>query len=256
MIPTAFAAFLFALCDSPAGSRPQSAEGSFALCDSRAGSRPQSAEGSFALCDSPEGSRAAGHGGVAAMDAKRELRARALQMRKAAFDLHGPEAGRKLAAHGLDFLNIKPGMSVSGFAAIRDEINPADLMLWLHAEGVRLALPVMQGKGLPLLMRTWSPGDAMQAVEWGIAEPLDDKPAIIPDIVLVPLLAFDARGYRIGYGGGFYDRTLAKLRAKKPILAVGLAYDEQKVDAVPHDGYDQRVDWVLTPSGPIRCDMN
>ena len=70
-----------------------------------------------------------------------------------------------------------------------------------------------------------------------------------PDVVLVPLLAFDSGGYRLGYGGGFYDRTLAGLRAKKAITAVGLAYDEQKVDALPHDSYDERLDWVLTPSG-------
>ncbi len=186
-------------------------------------------------------------------DPKKDLRARALQVRKAAFDAHGGEASRRLAAHGLDFLRVQPGMIVSGFAAIRDEINPAELMAWVHAEGFRLALPVMIGKGKPLLMRAWSPGDALEAAAWGIAEPLDDKPEVDPDIVLVPLLAFDARGYRLGYGGGFYDRTLAKLRAQKPVIAVGLAYDEQKVDAVPIDAYDQRLDWVLTPSGPMKC---
>lgn len=190
------------------------------------------------------------------MDPKKDLRARALQVRKAAFEFHGPDAGRRLAAYGLDFLKVAPGTSVSGFAAIRDEINPADLMMWLHAEGVRLALPVMQGKGLPLTLLAWAPGDPMQAAEWGIAEPLDDKPEVHPDVVLVPLLAFDARGYRLGYGGGYYDRTLARLRAKKPIVAVGLAYDEQKVDAVPHDSYDQPLDWVLTPSGPLKCTAN
>lgn len=167
--------------------------------------------------------------------------------------MHGAEASRRLAAHGLDFLRVQPGMTVSGFAAIRDEINPADLMTWLHAEGVRLALPVMAGKGLPLLLRSWSPGDAVAPAQWGIAEPLDDKPEVEPDVVLLPLLAFDARGNRLGYGGGFYDRTLARLRASKPVLAVGLAYDEQRVDAVPVESYDQRLDWVLTPSGPQRC---
>jgi 5-formyltetrahydrofolate cyclo-ligase len=88
---------------------------------------------------------------------------------------------------------------------------------------------------------------------WGIPEPKADKPVLEPNVLLVPLLAFDARGGRLGYGGGFYDRTLAGLRAKKPIVAIGLAYDEQQVDAVPHLDYDQRLDWVLTPSGPIRC---
>ncbi|WP_339082788.1 5-formyltetrahydrofolate cyclo-ligase [Hyphomicrobium sp. ghe19] len=186
-------------------------------------------------------------------DAKKELRAEALVRRQAAFERHGAEASRKIAAQGLDFLGIKADTVVSGFAAIRDEINPGPLMAWLQAEGFRLALPVMQGRGKPLLMRSWSPGDAMAPAAWGIAEPLEDKPAVDPDVVLVPLLAFDGRGYRLGYGGGFYDRTLKRLRALKPIVAVGIAYDEQRVDAVPVESYDEKLDWVLTPSGPQRC---
>ena len=88
---------------------------------------------------------------------------------------------------------------------------------------------------------------------WGIREPLPTAPLVEPDVLLSPLLAFDARGYRLGYGGGFYDRTLARLRGIKTVVAIGLALDEQKVDAVPHADYDERVDWVLTPSGPLRC---
>jgi 5-formyltetrahydrofolate cyclo-ligase len=187
------------------------------------------------------------------LKAKKELRAQAIERRKMAFEQHGPEASRKIAAHGVDFLSANPGAIVSGFAAINDEINPAPLMTWLQAEGFRLALPVMQGRGKPLLMRAWTPGDAMKAAAWGIAEPTDDKPALDPDILLVPLLAFDVRGYRLGYGGGFYDRTLHRLRKLKPVVAVGLAYDELRVDAVPAESYDERLDWVLTPSGPIHC---
>jgi 5-formyltetrahydrofolate cyclo-ligase len=187
------------------------------------------------------------------LKAKKELRAQALARRQKAFELHGQEASRKIAAHGLDFISANGGLIVSGFAAINDEINPAPLMTWLQAEGFRLALPVMQGRGKPLLMRAWTPGDAMKAAAWGIAEPLDDKPALDPDILLVPLLAFDVRGYRLGYGGGFYDRTLQRLRKLKPVVAVGLAYDELRVDAVPVESYDERLDWVLTPSGPLHC---
>ncbi|MFN0219657.1 MAG: 5-formyltetrahydrofolate cyclo-ligase [Hyphomicrobium sp.] len=184
---------------------------------------------------------------------KTELREAAIAVRAAAFAAHGTDAARRLAAHGLDFLAAKPGAIVSGFAAIRDEISPAALMAWLHAEGFRLALPVMVGKKLPLTMRAWTPGDALAAAAWGIAEPLDDKLAVDPDVVLVPLLAFDAAGNRLGYGGGFYDRTLARLRREKPIIAVGVGYDEQKVDVVPVESYDERLDWVLTPSGPLKC---
>lgn len=185
-------------------------------------------------------------------DEKKELRAAATQRRKEAFDLHGEGASRKLAAHGLNFLNLAPSAIVSGFLAIREEINPEPLMADLHAKGHKLALPVMEGKGLPLIMRLWAPGDEMMTVKWGIVEPLPDKPAVDPDVLIVPLLAFDKRGYRLGYGGGFYDRTLARLRVVKPVITVGVAYDEQEVDVVPTDVYDQQLDWMLTPSGPKR----
>jgi len=94
----------------------------------------------------------------------------------------------------------------------------------------------------------------MDKAVWNIAEPKPDKPALDPDILIVPLLAFDRAGWRLGYGGGFYDRTLRDLRARKAIVAVGLAFDEQQVDAVPHLDYDERLDWVLRPSGPLRCE--
>lgn len=184
---------------------------------------------------------------------KREERARALARRAAAFAAHGEAAGAALARHGLSFLQLAPGSIVSGFSAIRDEIDPGALLARLSTDGHHLCLPVMEGKGKPLVFRAWAPGDAMGKVQWGIAEPLPDKPVLEPDVVLVPLLAFDAAGYRLGYGGGFYDRTLHRLRAIKPAVAVGIAYDELKVDAVPHQSYDERLDWVLTPSGPLRC---
>jgi len=184
---------------------------------------------------------------------KRAERTHALGRRAAAHARHGATAGEALARHGLTFLALPEPVVISGFAAIRDEINPAQLMARLAGEGHRIALPVMQGKGRPLKFRAWAPGDAMGSAQWGIAEPLPDKPEVYPDVVLVPLLAFDADGYRLGYGGGFYDRSLQNLRAKKPVIAVGIGYDELRIDAVPHLDYDERLDWVLTPSGPLRC---
>ena len=163
-------------------------------------------------------------------------------------------AADAVAAHGLGFLRLPQRRAVvSGFSSLPDEFRAWPLLRRLHAEGHALAMPVMQGKSLPLVFRAWAPGDAMDKVVWGIAEPKADKPVLEPDIVLVPLLAFDATGRRLGYGGGYYDRTLRGLRARKRIVAVGLAYDEQQVDAVPHLDYDERLDWVLRPSGPLRC---
>jgi 5-formyltetrahydrofolate cyclo-ligase len=163
-------------------------------------------------------------------------------------------AADAIAAQSLAFLpRLASGAIVSGFASLPEELRAWPLLRRLHNEGYRLCLPVMQGKGEPLLFRAWAPGDAMDSGVWGIAEPKSDQPALDPDVLLVPLLAFDAAGRRLGYGGGFYDRTLRALRSRKKIVAVGLAYDEQKVDAVPHLDYDERLDWVLTPSGPIAC---
>ena len=188
------------------------------------------------------------------LEAKRALRARMKAWRAGSSAEAMAEAAAALARQGLQFLAPLPERTVvSGFAAMADELDAGPLLRRLSADGYVLALPAMQGKGKPLVFRAWTPGDAMDSGVWGIAEPKADKPALEPDILIVPLLAFDARGWRLGYGGGFYDRTLRELRARKAVIAVGLAHDQQEVDAVPHLDYDQRLDWVLRPSGPIRC---
>jgi 5-formyltetrahydrofolate cyclo-ligase len=165
----------------------------------------------------------------------------------------GPELAAALADQSLDFAAPSRGAIVSAFSSMSDELNTGPLLAHLHTRGFRLCLPVMQGKRLPLLFRAWSPGDPMKTVTWGIQEPQDDKPVLEPEVFLVPLLAFDRRGWRLGYGGGFFDRTLRAARASRPIVAVGLAIAEAEVDGVPHLDYDERLDWVLTPTGPLRC---
>ena len=110
----------------------------------------------------------------------------------------------------------------------------------------------MQGKGLPLVFRAWKPGDTLTAGVWGIQEPLPSSPAVDPDVLLVPLLAFDTRGYRLGYGGGFYDRTLAGFRTRKRVVAVGVAFDEQRIDAVPTPTYDRA---PRLGAHPVRSDF-
>jgi 5-formyltetrahydrofolate cyclo-ligase len=139
-----------------------------------------------------------------------------------------------------------PGTIVSGFSPLKTEINPIPLMRRLSEQGARLALPVVAGRGKPLIMRAWSFGAPLGSGVWGIREPMPDAPEVAPDIVLVPLLAFDRRGNRIGYGAGYYDMTLAKFRAMKPIVAVGIAYAAQEIDTVPVTPRDARLDLVLT----------
>ena len=143
-------------------------------------------------------------------------------------------------------LAIAPGTIVSGFSALKAEINPVPLMRRLADAGAQLALPVVAGRGTPLIMRAWSFGAPLVPGVWGIREPAPSAPEVEPDILLVPLLAFDRAGGRIGYGAGYYDMTIAALRAKKPVVAVGIAYAAQEIDAVPVTPRDARLDLVLT----------
>ena len=133
---------------------------------------------------------------------------------------------------------------------MRTEIDPLAAMA-VHQGPV--GVPVILAKATPLRFRAWGPGVRMVAGEFG-AEIPEEGPWVEPDVLIVPLLAFDARGYRLGYGGGFYDRTLAGLRARHGVLAVGFAFAAQEVDVVPVDGFDQRLDAVVTEQGVRRFD--
>jgi 5-formyltetrahydrofolate cyclo-ligase len=155
------------------------------------------------------------------------------------------EAAQAIAARAFP-VEVKPGTIVSGYSPMKSELNPVPLMRKLADAGASLALPVVQGRGLPLVMRAWQFGAPLKAGVWGIREPTAEAPAVDPDILLVPLLAFDRSGHRIGYGAGYYDLTVAALRARKAIVAVGLAYAAQEIAAVPATPRDARLDLVLT----------
>ncbi len=176
---------------------------------------------------------------------KERLRREAIARR----DALPPEA-RQAAAEAIAArqfpLAIATGMIVSGFMPLKSEINPLPLMRKLAAQGARLALPAVAGRGKPLVMREWVLGEPLDAGVWGIREPKPEAAELEPDILLVPLLAFDRAGHRIGYGAGYYDLTLAQLRARKPVIAVGLAFAAQEVAAVPATPRDARLDLVLT----------
>jgi len=161
------------------------------------------------------------------------------------------EAERRAAADGLlaTLRREKPIATpavVSGFWPIKEEIDIRPLMVDLLNQGCQLALPVVQGKGLPLVFRAWRPGDALEAGVFGTLQPSVRREVVEPDALIVPLLACDDDGWRLGYGGGFYDRTLAGLRAKKTVTAVGVGFNDQLVPEVPHGPSDQRLDWLLT----------
>ena len=186
--------------------------------------------------------------------AKAEMRA-AAKIRRAALPPDFRQAmSLAVAEIGLGFLQSlpSPGVIVGGFMPIGEEISPLPLMARLRDQGYALALPVMMGRGKPLQFRTYKIGDPLISRIWNIREPGPDQPIVKPDLVLTALLAFDDKGYRLGYGGGYYDRTIAAARSVNGLVTIGLAFDQQRVDAVPHLDYDQPLDWILTPSGARR----
>jgi 5-formyltetrahydrofolate cyclo-ligase len=148
---------------------------------------------------------------------------------------------------------VDAGIIVSGFLPIRSEINPLPLMRRLAAAGASLALPVVAGRGKPLLLRAYRFGDPLVSGQWGIREPTPAAPEVAPDVMLVPLAAFDRTGHRIGYGAGYYDMTIAKARALKPVTAIGVAFAAQEIAQVPATPRDARLDLVLTERETIDC---
>ena len=176
---------------------------------------------------------------------KATLRAAAIERRDALPPVLRAAAAEAIAARPLP-VAVSRGTVISGFMPIRSEINPVPLMHRFAEAGARLALPVIVGRGEPLLFRAWSFREKLARGQWGIREPRPDAPELLPDILLVPLAAFDRRGYRIGYGAGYYDKSLTALRSEKPITAIGLAYAAQEHPEVPVLPHDARLDLVLT----------
>jgi 5-formyltetrahydrofolate cyclo-ligase len=177
--------------------------------------------------------------------AKAHLRAAAIACRDALPAEVRRAAAEAIAARAFP-LSIAPGAIVSGFMPLKSEISPLPLMQKLGAAGARLALPQIVGRGSPLSMRAWEFGAPLARGQWGIREPKVDAPEVDPDILLVPLLAFDRSGHRIGYGAGYYDLTIKRLRALTPVVAIGVAFAAQEVPEVPLTARDERLDLVLT----------
>jgi 5-formyltetrahydrofolate cyclo-ligase len=176
---------------------------------------------------------------------KSDLRAVALAARDALSSEQRAAAAQAAAARGLPF-EIASGTVVSGYSPIRSEIDPVPLMRALAAQGARLALPAVMARGKSLAFRAWSPNDRLMLGPLGILEPSPAAAELVPDIMLVPLAAFDRAGHRIGYGAGHYDFTLAHLRKGKAITAIGLAFAAQEIAAVPALAHDVALDYVLT----------
>ena len=176
-------------------------------------------------------------------DIKALARKAAFARRAEAYALGQGQAAEILA----DYLAAEAGRVLSGYMPMRTEIDPLPAMA---AHRGPVGVPVITGKAQPLRFREWSPGARM--VEGAFKALIPEEGAWVePEVLIVPLLAFDARGFRLGYGGGFYDRTLEGLRARGPVLAVGFAFAAQEVPEVPTEPTDQRLDAVVTEQGVI-----
>ncbi|OUS11727.1 5-formyltetrahydrofolate cyclo-ligase [Rhodospirillales bacterium 47_12_T64] len=185
---------------------------------------------------------------------KKSLRKEAKKKRAEAYKLL-PHAAVELCEKLFDTIPLPKGAVVSVYWPLGDELNPMPLLNTLHEKGFRPVLPVMLGAAKPLIFRSWAPGDELDDAGFGTREPGTDKEELEPDVLFVPLLAFDRAGYRLGYGGGFYDRTLDKLRSSKPVTAIGIAYAAQEMDAVIRGPYDEPLNWIVTEEEVINLTL-
>jgi len=176
-------------------------------------------------------------------DPKHILRERMKAERRAAARV---DARLHAARVFMDAVPIPAGAVIALYHPIKDELGTGPLAAALVERGAVLALPVVAAKSAPLIFRRYAPGDALIDGAYGVKIPGEDAEVIVPSIIVTPLLAFTRKGARLGYGGGFYDRTLANLRKTGAVLAIGYAYGAQEVDALPLTPLDQSLDWIVT----------
>lgn len=189
-------------------------------------------------------------------DTKKAARATAIASRAASLArVDAAAAAEAVKDRVLRTFALPPGTILSAFWSIGDELDLRPLLHAAHALGCVCALPVVIAPRTPLTFRRWEPGVELVVSSFGIPEPGPERPTVTPDISVVPLLAFDRDGYRLGYGGGFYDRTIALMRSvtrARPYIAAGVGFAGQEVARVPREPHDARLDWIVTETGIIR----
>jgi 5-formyltetrahydrofolate cyclo-ligase len=182
---------------------------------------------------------------------KAALRQVLFARRKAAF-AQASVVSAPANAHLLTAIGNAKGLVISGYRPIRTELDPTAAMTTLHLDGARLCVPVIEGAGQPLTFREWTPGCAMTKGAFGADIPTEGA-WLTPDILIAPLLGWDRKGWRLGYGGGFYDRTLEGLRASRTIRAIGFAFTAQEVAEIPREPTDQPLDAIVTEAEILEC---
>jgi 5-formyltetrahydrofolate cyclo-ligase len=184
--------------------------------------------------------------------AKADLRRAALERRTAVSDEVRQAFAARAAKEGLTLARQHVRRIAAGYRSIRNEADPLPLIAELASAGLMTALPAVAGRGKPLAFRLWRPGDPLVGGPLGLKEPAASAPSVEPDLLFVPLAAFDRRGHRLGYGAGYYDATLAALAAKRP-LAIGLAFSTQEVPSIPAEPHDHPLAFVITERETIDC---
>jgi 5-formyltetrahydrofolate cyclo-ligase len=193
---------------------------------------------------------------VALAAEKQALRRRIEALRLVADQKDGPDAARAIMHHLLARLaevGIHPGTIVSGYWPMSTEIDVRPLLARLEQHQVICALPVVMARNEPLIFRRWHSCDALEGGVFETMHPLPGVPEVRPDVIIAPMLAADRAGYRLGYGGGYYDRTLSALRRQGPLTVIGVGYAVQLVERVPRGERDQKVDWILTDAALIQA---
>ncbi len=183
---------------------------------------------------------------------KKDIRIYARSIRQDIHQKNGREFSEKINDHFFQTQHFMPRTVFAAYYPIGSEVNSRPLMDTLNEQGHLTALPIITSKEEPLIFRLYRSGDALTKGSFGVPEPSSHMPSIIPDFLIIPMLAFNSQGYRLGYGTGFYDRTLEDLRRIKPIKAIGVAYSGQKNDDVPFEDHDEKMDWIITEKGAIK----
>lgn len=181
--------------------------------------------------------------------AKAQMRKHAAEIRKQEAETH-PWADEQLAAHSHLLIDNFGAGIYAAYLPIRSEISPLPLILALKKAGQQTALPITPAEGEPLTFRLWAVGDDLEDGPYGTRQPPLAGQPVLPNVILAPMLAFDNAGCRLGYGGGFYDRTVANLKSRRhKVYLVGLGYEGQKLDKLPIGPYDMPLDAILSQSG-------
>lgn len=183
---------------------------------------------------------------------KKHLRVSTRAVRREIHTRHGREFAEEIRTNFIQALNIMPQTTFGAYYPIGAEVNCRPLMDTLHAMGHTISLPVITGATDPLIYRMYKSGDQLEKGGFGTPQPCDYMPVVVPDILIIPMMGYSDKGYRLGYGSGFFDRTIELIRKQKPMKAIGLAYSGQRIDDMPVEAHDQKLDLIITEKGTVK----